>query len=200
MMALCNLAGFESPRNRIVKEGGFSSIENYMYEQHELLRRASVQAINNLVFNDQVVKMFEGKNDRTKYLLLLGSSEDLDLAKAAVGSLAILTAVSKRVCKKLFEVHSYCIMNFLVPLWFFPLINFFVNPQSTQWKEIICFLLTHQDKDLSLRGSTVVNNVVCQSKDLAERFLEPEVLQCLNVISQIGNLFNTIMFCKHNCD
>ena len=125
LMALCNLAGFEAPRKRsvsiivisiqglivcylyfyrIVKEKGFSKIENYMYENHDMLKRASVQAINNLLFDEEVIKMFEGKNDRTKYLFLLCTSEDIELSKAASGALAILTSVSKRASRKIFEV------------------------------------------------------------------------------------------------
>lgn len=106
LMALCNLASFEAPRKRIIKEQGMSKIEVYMYEDHDMLKRAAVQCVNNLLFNEEVVKLFEGKNDRTKYLFLLAISEDLDLAKAATGSLAILTSTSKRASKKLFDVRS----------------------------------------------------------------------------------------------
>lgn len=86
-----------------------------MYEDHEMLRRASVQTMNNMLFDDDVIKMFEGKNDRVKYFFLLTTYEDVDLAKAAAGSLAILTSVSKRASRKIFEV-SYL---------FFPLKRFF---------------------------------------------------------------------------
>lgn len=98
---------------RIVKEQGVSRIENFMYEDHEMLKRASVQAMNNLLFNEEVVKMYEGKNDRTKYLFLLGTAEDLELAKAATGGLAILTSVSKRASRKLFEVKFTTINVFI---------------------------------------------------------------------------------------
>lgn len=77
-----------------------------MYEDHEMLQRASVQTMSNLLFNEEVVKMFEGKNDRTKYMFLLTTSEDVELAKAASGAIAILTSVSKRASRKIFEVLS----------------------------------------------------------------------------------------------
>lgn len=76
-----------------------------MYEDHDMLKRASVQAINNLLFSEEVVKLYEGKNDRTKYLVLLSTSEDIELSKAAAGALAILTSVSKRASRKVFEVN-----------------------------------------------------------------------------------------------
>ena len=42
LMALANLAQVsESVANRILKDGGFSKIENYMYEEHVMLRRAA---------------------------------------------------------------------------------------------------------------------------------------------------------------
>ena len=80
-------------------------IEHYMYDDHEMLKRAAVQLMNNMVFSEEVVKMFEGKNDRTKYMVLLcATTDDLDLVQAAIGTLAVLTAMSKRVSKKVFEV------------------------------------------------------------------------------------------------
>ena len=104
-MALCNLAGFDAPRKPIVKEQGISRIEMYMFEDYDMLKRAAVQVMNNMMFSDEVVKLYEGKNDRTKYMLLLCTATDLELARSAAGSLAILTAVSKRASKKiLFEV------------------------------------------------------------------------------------------------
>lgn len=78
-----------------------------MYENHEMLKKASVQTMSNLLFSEEVVKLFEGKNDRTKYLVLLSTSEDVELSKAAAGALAILTSVSKRASRKVFEVCLY---------------------------------------------------------------------------------------------
>lgn len=88
-----------------------------MYENHEMLKKASVQTMSNLLFSEEVVKLFEGKNDRTKYLVLLSTSEDVELSKAAAGALAILTSVSKRASRKVFEV---CLYSFKL----FPEIDF----------------------------------------------------------------------------
>jgi len=159
MMALCNLAGFEAPRKRIVKEDGISRIELYMFEDHDMLKRAAVQVMNNLMFDEEVVKKYEGKNDRTKYMLLLCSMADLELARAAAGAMAILTAVSKRASKKIFE--------------------------STQWKEVICYLLSSPDKDLQMRGATIVRHVVGHSKSLAEQILDPDVMEVMEVVAKL---------------
>ena len=87
-----------------------------MYEDHDMLKRASVQTMSNLLFSEEVVKLFEGKNDRTKYMFLLTTSEDIELSKAASGAVAILTSVSKRASRKVFEVlwifFSFFLMSF----------------------------------------------------------------------------------------
>lgn len=158
LMALCNLAGFEAPRKRIIKENGVSKIENYMYENHEMLQKAAVQAMSNLLFSEEVVKLFEGKNDRTKYMILLSTSEDIEMSKAAAGALAILTSVSKRASRKVFE--------------------------ALEWKEILCFLLSNTDKDVQYRGAVIVKNIASHSKELAEKLLVPEVLMVLDVLSK----------------
>ena len=44
LMGLTNIAGMsESARKRILKEKGLSLIENYMFEHHEMIRRAAIQ-------------------------------------------------------------------------------------------------------------------------------------------------------------
>ncbi len=58
LMALTNLAGSgENVRKRILKEGGFANIEHYMYEQHQMLRRASTECMCNLVVQEEVRKI-----------------------------------------------------------------------------------------------------------------------------------------------
>jgi hypothetical protein len=58
LMALTNLASIsESVRKRILKEGGFSYIEQYMFEEHPMLRRAATECMCNLVIQDEVRKM-----------------------------------------------------------------------------------------------------------------------------------------------
>ena len=163
LMCLCNLAGFDAPRKRIVQEKGLSRIEHYMYEDHELLKRAAVQLMNNMVFSEEVVKLFEGKNDRTRYLVLLcATTDDHDLVQAAIGTLAVLTAVSKRVSKKVFE--------------------------AKEWSDTFGYLMTHENKDIQLRAVAMVCSVVKHSKELAEKMLEKEVLKVLDVLVKLGEI------------
>ena len=55
LMALTNLAGVgDNVRKRILKEDGFASIEQYMYEEHRMLRRAATECMCNLVVQEEV--------------------------------------------------------------------------------------------------------------------------------------------------
>lgn len=55
LMALTNLAGVgENVRKRILKEDGFANIENYLYEEHVMLRRAATECMCNLVNQEEV--------------------------------------------------------------------------------------------------------------------------------------------------
>ena len=106
-MALGNLATLnESTRSRILKESEFiNAIETYMFEDHAMIRRASVQCWTNLCVSPLMVKRCEGKNDKVKYVVLLcGDDDDPEIVKAAAGSLAMLTSQSSICCKKVFEV------------------------------------------------------------------------------------------------
>ena len=55
----------ESVRSRMLKESDFiSAIENYMFEDHSMIRRAAVQCFTNLCTSPFQVKRCEGKNDK----------------------------------------------------------------------------------------------------------------------------------------
>jgi hypothetical protein len=61
------------------------------------------------------VKRCEGNNDKVKYLVLLcGDSEDVEVVKAAAGALAMLTAISNIICRKVYTVKKR-LMIFPVP-------------------------------------------------------------------------------------
>ncbi|KAE8752791.1 hypothetical protein FOCC_FOCC000529 [Frankliniella occidentalis] len=158
LLALCNLAGLnETTRLRIIKEHGVPKIEGYMFEEHEMLRRAATQVITNLILSPEVVKMYEGKNDKTKYLVLLSADEDTETAMAAAGALAQLTAVSKKCCKKVFEVES--------------------------WIESIQSLLGNPDTGLQYRGVYIVNNLMQSCKEVAEKLISTDIMEILMALS-----------------
>ena len=109
LMALGNLATLnESTRSRILKETEFiNAIETYMFEDHPMIRRASVQCWTNLCLSELMVKRCEAKNDKVKYLVLLCSDDDdMEIVKAASGGLAMLTSASTKCCSKIFEVSN----------------------------------------------------------------------------------------------
>ncbi|KAF4517506.1 hypothetical protein B566_EDAN006506 [Ephemera danica] len=95
LMALCNLASVsESVRKRIVKEQGLQRIEVYLYDEHELLKRAANQCIVNLMLSPE-------------FLVLLSSDEDEETHKAASGALAIFLSSSPKSCNKVFDTNQW---------------------------------------------------------------------------------------------
>ncbi len=109
LMALGNLASLgESTRKRILNEKDFvMQVENYMFEEHRLIRRAAVQCFTNLCSSELQVERCEGKNDKVKYVVLLcGDDEDAEVVKAAAGALAMLTSRSNKICQKVFDVRK----------------------------------------------------------------------------------------------
>lgn len=160
LMALCNLAGMnETTRNRILKEGGLSKIEHYLYEDHELLLRAATQCICNLVQSEEVVKSYEGSNDRTKYLYLLCQEEDHDTVMAAAGALCVLTSVSKICCRKLLDCQA--------------------------WVETLRCLLANPDTEIQYRGSYMLYNIIKDDKDIAAKILETDVMEILMALTKL---------------
>ncbi|XP_063406665.1 protein unc-45 homolog B-like isoform X1 [Mytilus trossulus] len=158
LLALTNLSSIsESVRKRILAEKGFSKIEHYMFEEHELLKRASTECMCNLVMSDEVVKLFEGENDRVKLLVLYcGDEDDPLLVRAAAGSLAVLTH-SEIVCKKVLEVKPHM--------------------------EMLQSLLVNENVEIQHRGCYIMSNLINSSKEIAEKLLEGQMLEILMAIS-----------------
>ena len=165
LLALGNLATVnESVRGRMMKETDvIMSIESYMYEDHQMLRRAAVQCYLNLCQSPVQVKRCEGNNDKVKYLVLLcGDGDDAEVVKAAAGALAMLTAISNTVCRKVFE--------------------------SKQWEECFLNLMANTDYETAFRGVVIVDNMVQAGREVAEPLMDGkimDVLQALIVKSQL---------------
>jgi tetratricopeptide (TPR) repeat protein len=165
LMALGNLAVVnESVRGRILKNSEFiCAIENYMYEDHQMLRRASVQAWCNLCLSPIQVERCEGNNDKMKYIILLcGDDEDAEIVKAASGAVAMLTSVSTKCCKKVFD--------------------------SKQWTECLLNLLASLDVEVCLRGTVTVDNMVSAGKEVAEPIMDTQIMDCLQALIAKANL------------
>lgn len=162
LMGLCNIAQMnETARQRILKEGGLSKIENYMYEDHLHLCRAATQCICNMTMSPDVVKIYEGQNDRMKYLVNLALDEDLETCIAASGALAILTGNSEKCCAKVFDAKS--------------------------WLEMFQYLLSHQNSNLQYRGLVIVKQMIESSKETAGKLVETSVFEILMALSKLDD-------------
>ncbi len=79
------------------------------------------------VFPPPQVKRCEGNNDKVKYLVLLcGDSEDVEVAKAAAGALAMLTAISNIICRKVYTVkkgYDFPVPGCYLPNYDFPVLS-----------------------------------------------------------------------------
>lgn len=160
LMALCNLAGMnETTRNRILKEGGLAKIEHYLYEDHEMLLRAATQCICNLLQSEEVIKTYEGNNDKTKFLYLLCQEEDPDTVMAAAGALCILTSASKICCRKLLDVQV--------------------------WPESLRCLLANPNKEVQYRGTYIVYNIISGDKDIAAKIFETDIMEILMALTKL---------------
>ncbi|XP_029679168.1 protein unc-45 homolog B [Formica exsecta] len=165
LMALCNLAGVsDSVRKRILKEGGFQKIEAYMYEEHDMLRRAATQVMNNLVMCEETIRYYEQENDRIKYLVILCEDEDQDTSIAAAGALAMLTSASKKTCEKIFD--------------------------SKDWLESLHFLLANPNCDVQHRGVVIVLNMIKSTKEVAAKLIETDIMEILMALSKNDNIQN----------
>jgi len=156
LMCLGNLASLnDSTRNRILKESDFvTQIESYMFEDHMMIRRAAVQCFTNLCVSPLHVKRCEGKNDKIKYCVLLcGDDSDIEVVRAAAGALAMLTSQSEKCCRKVFD--------------------------SIQWNECLLNMLSNPDLDIALRGVVIVKNMITAGKDIAEKLIETQIMECL---------------------
>lgn len=161
LLALCNLASMnESVRGRIIKEGGISKIESMLFEQHEMLRRAATQVMTNMVCSPEVVKLYEGNNDKTKFMFLLCGEEDEETMKAAAGAMAILTANSVICCRKIFEV--------------------------TSWLDTFHMILGHPSKEIQHRAAVILYNTISASKELAEKIIQTDILEILMAYTMLN--------------
>lgn len=162
LMGLCNLASMsDSVRGRIMKEKGMSRIEAFLMEDHVFLTRAAAQVICNMVLYEDYVKTHEEANDKVKFLALLCEEEDEDTAKACAGALAILTSMSVKCCEKMFE------------------------PQA--WLEILHTLIANPSPEVQYRGIVIIQNMINQSKTVAEKLFDTDVLQLLNGLTQLND-------------
>ncbi|XP_047397355.1 protein unc-45 homolog A isoform X4 [Sciurus carolinensis] len=161
LMALTNLAGIsERLRQKILKEKAVPMIEGYMFEEHEMIRRAATECMCNLAMSKEVQDLFEAQgNDRLKLLVLYSGEDDELLRRAAAGGLAMLTSMRPSLCSRIPQV-------------------------TTHWLEILQALLLSPNQELQHRGVVVVLNMVEASREIASTLMESEVLEILSVLAK----------------
>lgn len=152
---------FSFHRKRIVKEQGISNIEQYMFEEHEDLRRAGTECMCNMVQNEDVLFVFEKPdNDRIKLLVLYCAEEsDAKLNLAASGTLAQLTDASDKICQRCFEVAS------------FPAI----------FKQAAC----SADVEFQFRVFYVLRNIALKSRELCAQLVATEIMDVCVALSKL---------------
>ncbi|XP_012588141.1 PREDICTED: protein unc-45 homolog A [Condylura cristata] len=161
LMALTNLAGIsERLRQKILKEKAVPMIEGYMFEEHEMIRRAATECMSNLAMSKEVQDLFEAPdNDRLKLLVLYSGEDDELLRRAAAGGLAVLTCARPSLCSRIPQVTSH-------------------------WLEILQALLLSPSQELQHRGAVVVLNMVEASPEVAGTLMQSEVLEILSVLAK----------------
>lgn len=162
LLALTNLSSIsDSVRKRILAEKGFSKVEHYMFEEHEMLKRAATECMCNLVMCDEVVKLYEGENDRVKLLTLYcGDEEDPKLVIAAAGALAVLSH-SEIVCKKILEVRPHI--------------------------EILQSMIVNEIPEIQHRGCYIMINLLDLGKESSEKLLEGQMLEILMAVTILND-------------
>ncbi|XP_050548793.1 protein unc-45 homolog A [Daktulosphaira vitifoliae] len=175
MVALCNMASVnERIRKKIIDSSGLQLIESYLFEEHQMLRRASVQCFTNLMMSPEVIKVFEEKNDKLKMLFLLCEDEDEDTAIASAGAVAIAVSNSIDCCKK--------ILNF------------------KNWEETLKMLLAHPNKGMQHRALVIAHSLIEVDKDIAEKIFATEIMEILMALSIVkGEKTNEIKEMAEKC-
>ena len=162
LMALTNLAGVDQTvRKRIIKEQGISNIEQYMFEEHEDLRRAGTECMCNMVQDDEVLFVYEKPdNDRIKLLVLYcGELEDIKLNLAASGALAQLSERSEKICQRILEVQSFV----------------------SVFKQAAC----SDHVDFQFRIFYIIDNIVKASKECCERVVNTDLMEIIMAITRM---------------
>lgn len=159
LMALTNLAGTtDDVRQRIIKEGGVLLMESLMFEEHDLIRRASTEALCNMIQMPEVHERFLNDDiERVKLWTLFSGEEDFELARAASGGLAQLTH-DPRICTKVMQVKS----------------------ATTILKE----MLASEKEELQHRAAYIIANLVEASKEIASDIVSSEFLEILMALNQ----------------
>ena len=170
LMALTNLAGTsEDVRQRIYREGAVPLMESLMFEEHDMIRRASTEALCNMLSLEKVHERFYKDDvERVKLWMLFSGEDDENLALAASGGLAQLTHDPK-LCEKVMQVKSTF--------------------------EILKELLGHSNVDLQYRAIYILTNLVMADVNIAQKIVESEFLELLMAFAQTATTSERVKLC-----
>eukprot|EP00043_Microstomoeca_roanoka_P011215 m.105726 g.105726 ORF g.105726 m.105726 type:complete len:1030 (+) comp15129_c0_seq1:201-3290(+) len=163
-MALTNLASVDDTmRNKMLQDKAISRLEDMMFDDDPLIRRAATEGLCNCFYSDKVFEQFATKEgtsfERLKLWILFSGVEqddfDLPTCRAASGGLALLSS-SEDVCGRIV--------------------------QEKQGLQILKELLVCGEAELQHRGLHIVRNMVSCSKDIAKHFVEQEMLMIITAL------------------
>ena len=156
LLALTNLASMsDEVRRRIMKESGFQEVELLMFEEDYDFKQAATECMCNLVLNDEAFNRFKDKNsptERVKLITIYCGEDPPELARAAAGTLAILTS-DVEICRLVVQVKSHL--------------------------EILKYLVTSENAELRHRGLFIVANLIESDKEIAEKLIEDELFEAM---------------------
>ncbi|XP_024886826.1 protein unc-45 homolog A-like [Temnothorax curvispinosus] len=152
LTALCNLASVNDMQEHIFKTE-YEKIELCMRDDNNLLKQTSIQLINNLVLSHKVAIQFvEQRSDQLFDLMNRSVKDGTDhhTKKAIAGTLATLTAASKKTCEKLLG-------------W-------------DIWSTFLPILLNDPDDNLQHKGTEIALNMMNSTKDVAAKLIETDTI------------------------
>ena len=102
-MALTNIAtvSFES-KEKIVDSCSIQTFEYALYSENIMVRRATIELMNNLIPTNKIVEWFCMPNKLKVWLMFIESSEDINIPITAIGALANL-AYNEQVAKVILQ-------------------------------------------------------------------------------------------------
>ena len=150
LMGLTNLASMDdggAVRSRIVALKGDAEMENLMFSENTLIRRAATEAMCNMVYDPAVFDRYAKSRDSARLRLFVALSDvddDYETRRAAAGVLAILTN-DARICQALSE-------------------------EKTAFG-LLLGMVSDSKVEIRCRGIECVKNICAVSKDLADKIL-----------------------------
>lgn len=130
-----------------------------MYEEHELLKRAATECICNLMVSPDVQEVYmNSEGDRIKLLVLYCADEDVALARAASGAVAMLSGHAK-ACSRI------------------------IQPAS--WLDVLKEISVSQEADIRLRALYIIGNLIEHNETAALAITQSELLEILMATSQL---------------